>query len=150
MAQLRIMVVEDEGVIAFLLGEILKGMGHDVCATEGTEAGAIAAALRCKPDLMIVDEHLGEGSGLAVVEAVLRGGPAPHIFVSGDTYRIKRLMPDAVVVDKPYDERDLARAIQRALSLGWGAAGPEFVLPDAGAGPPRPAIDAVVQVCGPT
>ena len=142
MAPLRIMVVEDEAVIAFLLGEVLKGMGHDVCATESTEFGAIAAALLCKPDLMIVDEHLGEGSGLAVVEAVLRNGPAPHIFVSGDTSQIKRVRPDAVILEKPYFEPDLARAIQRALALERSASGLEFVLP--GAGLPKSECGAVV------
>jgi CheY-like chemotaxis protein len=112
---LRILVVEDEVIIAYLLAEILDGMGHDVCAIEGSQAGAIAAALLHQPDLMIVDEHLGTGSGLAVVEAVLRNGSTPHIFVSGDTVRIKRLMPDAVVIEKPYHETDLARAIRRAM-----------------------------------
>jgi CheY-like chemotaxis protein len=118
------MIVEDEVFIAFLLGEVLKSMGHEVCATERTQRGAIAAALACKPDLMIVDERLEEGSGLAVVEAVLRNGPTPHIFVSGDTSRIRRLMPDAVVLEKPYQESDLAQAIQRALVLGRAGPGP--------------------------
>ena len=67
-----ILIVEDEAIIAFLLGETLRGMGYDVCATEGTEAGAIAAAKSCKPDLMIIDENLDGGSGIAVVEEVLR------------------------------------------------------------------------------
>jgi CheY-like chemotaxis protein len=112
---LRILVVEDEVIIAYLMAETLECMGHEVCAIEGSQAGAIAAARLHQPDLMIVDEHLGAGSGLAVVEAVLRSGPTPHIFVSGDTVRIKRLMPDAVVLEKPYRETDLARAIRRAM-----------------------------------
>lgn len=116
MRQLRILIVEDEAIIAFLLGETLRGMGYDVCATEGTEAGAIAAARTCKPDLMIVDEHLDGGSGLAVVEEVLRSGPVPHVFVSGDAMRIKRMMPGAVVMEKPYREMDLARSIERAMN----------------------------------
>jgi CheY-like chemotaxis protein len=138
------MIVEDEVFIAFLLGEVLKGMGHEVCASERTQRGAIAAAPVCKPDLMIVDERLEEGSGLAVVEAVLRNGPTPHIFVSGDTSRIRRLMPDAVVLEKPYQEADLARAIQRALALGREAADRDSVRPDIAAVASRPVIDPVV------
>jgi CheY-like chemotaxis protein len=118
MKRLRIMVVEDDAMIAFLLGEILSGMGHDVCALEGTQEGAIAAALRCKPDLMIVDEHLGDGSGLKVVDSVLGNRPIPHVFVSGDVRTIQRMRPHDVIVEKPYSEADLARAIQRALNLG--------------------------------
>ena len=116
MKRLRILVVEDQAVIALLLGEVLDGMGHDVCATEGSEDEAIAAALRCKPDLMIVDEHLGDGSGLSVVEAVLRHGPMAHIFVSGDVMRIRRLRPDAIVMEKPYSAKDLGRAVQQATN----------------------------------
>jgi CheY-like chemotaxis protein len=116
MKRLQIMVVEDDAMIAFLLGEILRGMGHDVCASEATEDEAIAAALGCKPDLMIVDEHLGHGSGLNVVDAVLGHGPVPHVFVSGDARTIRKRRPDAVIVDKPYSEADLARAIRKAMN----------------------------------
>jgi len=122
MKRLRILVVEDDYMIAFLLGEILKGMGHDVCASEGTEDGAIAAALRCKPDLMIVDEHLGAGSGLNVVDVVLGNGPVPHLFVSGDVKKIERLRPHDVIMEKPYSEADLARAIHKAMNPGSGPA----------------------------
>ena len=115
MKRLRILIVEDDRMIAFLLGEVLRGMGHAVCGSEGSEDEAIAAALRCKPDLMIVDAHLGDGSGVAVVDAVVKNGPVPHLFVSGDVIRIKKLRPDAIVIQKPYFENDLARAIQQAM-----------------------------------
>ena len=122
MKRLRILVVEDDAMIAFLLGEILSGMGHDVCAVEASEDDAIAAALRCRPDLMIVDEHLGHGSGLRVVDAVLENGAVPYLFVSGDIKRIQRVRPHAVIVEKPYFEADLARAIEKAMSPGPGPA----------------------------
>ena len=115
MKRLRILIVEDDGMIAFLLGEVLKGMGHAICASEATEDDAIAAALRCRPDLMIVDENLGAGSGIAVVDAIVKNGPVPHLFVTGDLMRIKKRRPDAIVIQKPYFENDLARAIQQAI-----------------------------------
>jgi len=116
MKHLRILVVEDDGIVAFLLGEILTGLGYDVCGIESDEAGAIAAARRCKPDLMIVDEHLGRESGLAVMDAVLQDGAMPHVFVSGDTSEIRAQRPLAVVLEKPYFETDLEQAIWRALA----------------------------------
>jgi chemotaxis response regulator CheB len=117
MKQLRILVVEDDGMIAFLLGQVLEGMGHEVCGIEANKASAITAAKRCKPDLMIVDEHLGRESGLSVMESVLRDGPLPHIFVSGDTARIRRLKPLAIILEKPYFQPDLEQAILRAIPL---------------------------------
>jgi len=115
MAALRVLLVEDEAVIAVLLAEVLGGMGYEVCAIEATEADAVAAAARCRPDLMIVDARLGTGSGVAAVEEILRTGPVPHVFVSGDSSIVQALRPDAVVMQKPFREAGLARAIQQAL-----------------------------------
>ena len=115
MRALRVLVVEDNAIIGMLLAEVLAGMGHDVCAIEATEADAVTAATRCGPDLMFVDVQLGDGSGVSAVEKILRTGFVPHVFVSGDTLGVRALRPDAVVIQKPFRESDLARAIQRAL-----------------------------------
>ena len=114
MTSLRVMVVEDDSVIGMLLAELLTHMGHDVCAIESNEAGAVTAAARCKPDLMIVDVSLGEGSGLAAVDKICRAGLVPHLFVSGDIASIRALRPDAVLVQKPFHQTELAWAIESA------------------------------------
>ncbi len=113
---LRILVVEDNGIIGMLLAGMLEDMGHDVCAVAATEGDAVAAAGRYKPDLMIVDAQLNDGSGVSAVEAILRSGFVSHLFVSGDTAKVRALRPGAVVLQKPFVEVELARAIQRALN----------------------------------
>jgi CheY-like chemotaxis protein len=55
MKALRVLVVEDDVLIGMLFADALAAMGYDVCAIEATEADAVAAAARYKPDLMIVD-----------------------------------------------------------------------------------------------
>ena len=90
MKALRVLVIEDDALIAMLLAELLAGMGHDVCATAATEAEAVIAATRYGPDLMIVDAGLGRGSGVSAVEEILRAGPVAHVFVSGDAERVRR------------------------------------------------------------
>ena len=115
MKALRVLVVEDEMLIGMLLADTLVAMGHDVCAVEATEAGAVAAAARCNPDLMIVDARLCQGSGVSAVEEILRTGWIPHVFVSGETTTIQALRPGAIVIQKPFRDIDLNRAIQRAL-----------------------------------
>jgi two-component system, response regulator PdtaR len=114
---LRIMVVEDDALIGILLTEMLEEMGHSVCAVAYTETEAVAAALCCKPDLMLVDARLRHGSGLSAVTEILRFGYIPHIFVTGDTAEVQRLRPDAVIIDKPFREKDLTAGIRRALDL---------------------------------
>ena len=116
MARLRILLVEDEALIGMLLAEVLTDMGHDVCGIEVTEAGAVAAAMHCNPDLMIVDVWLADGNGISAITEILRAGPMPHFFVSGDVAMVRSLKPDAEVVQKPFRERDLTQAILRALS----------------------------------
>ena len=116
MKALRVLVIEDDALIAMLLSELLAGMGHDVCATAATEAEAVSAAACYKPDLMIVDAGLGRGSGVAAVEEILHAGPLAHLFISGDAGRIRTRKPGAIVVHKPFREAELARAIDMALA----------------------------------
>lgn len=112
---MRVLVVEDDVIIGTLLAEMLTGMGHDVCGIEATEADAVSAAARCKPDLMIVDVRLGEGSGIAAIDTIHLVGPVPHVFVSGDISGIRALRPGSIFIRKPYREADLARVMQEAL-----------------------------------
>lgn len=117
MKRLRILVVEDDFWIGMLLGEMLEEMGHDVCSIEATEAGAVTAAIRCRPDLMIVDMRLRDGSGVSAIAEILRADPVPYLFFSGDISAVQALSPGAVCIRKPFGEADIARAIERALGV---------------------------------
>jgi two-component system, response regulator PdtaR len=116
----RVLVVEDEPLIALLLAELLTSLGWDVCAIESCEAGAVKAATQLNPDLMIVDGQLGEECGVAAMTTILEQGFVPHFFVSGDDRRIKEMMPGSIVIQKPFFELDLARAIKGALAQTAG------------------------------
>ncbi len=111
----RVLVVEDDAMIGVLLGEMLEEMGYEVCGIEATEADAVTAAARCRPDLMIIDVQLGDGSGVSAIDTIHRAGPVPHVFVSGDIARIRALRPGSIAIQKPYRESELALVIQRAL-----------------------------------
>jgi CheY-like chemotaxis protein len=117
MQALSVLVVEDDPMIGMLLAEMLEAMGHNVCAIETTEAAAVIAAAEYRPDLMIVDARMGEGSGLSAVDKILRTGFVPYLFISGNFSKVTALRPDAVVLEKPFREAELTRAIQRALDL---------------------------------
>jgi two-component system, response regulator PdtaR len=112
----NILVVEDEVLIGMLLTDILTEFGHLVCAVERSESGAVTAAARFKPDLMIVDAHLTDGSGIAAVEKILKHRFVPHIFVTGDRLGTLLLRPNDIVIEKPFRERDLVQAIARAIA----------------------------------
>jgi CheY-like chemotaxis protein len=112
----RVLIVEDEAMIAMLFAEVLRELGHEICATETTEAGAVASAARHHPDLMIVDEWLHPGSGISAVEQIIRSGFIPHIFVTGDPLDGRTLTPGALVLQKPFILSELVWAIKSALA----------------------------------
>ena len=117
MKPLRVLVIEDDALIAMALAELLAALGHEVCATAATESEAVAAAARCDPDLMIVDAGLRLGSGISAVEEILRRGPRSHVVISGDAARVRLRKPDAVVVRKPFRLAELASAIDMAVDV---------------------------------
>jgi CheY-like chemotaxis protein len=113
---LRIMVVEDDAIIAMLTAETLEAMGHQVCAIVGNETDAVFAAKRDHPDLLIVDANLDEGDGISAVRRILLNRRVPHIFISGDVLSAGHLDAEAIVLQKPFQEQDLARAIRQAFA----------------------------------
>ncbi|MEO5599141.1 MAG: response regulator [Novosphingobium sp.] len=120
MTALRILVAEDDAMIAMFLSDLLEALGHVVCAAIDTEAATVAAALLHRPDLMIVDEALRDGSGIAAVQEIEMTLPVPHIFATGDCYRVLRAEPNAIVLQKPFNAQALVRAIERALQPAIG------------------------------
>jgi CheY-like chemotaxis protein len=120
MKALRVLVVENDALIGMMIAETIVGMGHDVSAIAATKADALAAVAQCRPQLMVVDVRLDDGSGVSVVEEVCRTGPVPHVFVTGGTLQVDALRPGAVVVRKPFRRLDLASGIQRALGAASG------------------------------
>jgi CheY-like chemotaxis protein len=110
---LRILVVEDDALIALLLAEMLSEMGHEVCGAASTEEAAVTQAATSRPDLIIMDRLLGSGSGVAAIDRILLAGPMPHVMMSGNAAGRRR--PGGVVLAKPFMQRDLACAIQAAV-----------------------------------
>ena len=102
-------------MLGMLLGEMLEDMGYAIDPLETTQAGAVASVARRRPDVMIVDVGLGEGSGLVAMDEILAAGFVPHIFMSGNVKRVEALRPGTPVLEKPFDQGQLERAIQCVL-----------------------------------
>lgn len=110
-----VFIVEDEPVIAMLISEVVKSLGFLVCDIAVNEADAVKTALIRLPDLMIIDGHLREGSGVAAMETILQSLIMPCVFVTGDKRGISERIPGAVILEKPFFVPDLERAIAQAL-----------------------------------
>lgn len=118
MKPLRILVVEDDAIIAMLFEELLAIMGHEVCGNVGTQSEAITSAAKSHPDLMIVDDRLSKGSGPGAMTEILSRGPMAHLFVTGNAARVKVAMPDSIVISKPFRSDELSAGIESAMRQG--------------------------------
>ncbi len=116
MPKLSILIVEDEAIIGMLLSEVVEGMGHAVIGVAGTEGAAIALAEEYSPDLLIVDAGLTSGNGVSAVDTITATRFVPHIFTTGDALKVRLLKPDAIILEKPFNEAELEEAIASALS----------------------------------
>ena len=116
----RILVVEDEAVIAMEVESRLISMGYEVvgCAASGEQALAIARAN--KPDLALMDIHIrGDRDGIAVA-AELRdqfGFPCVFLTAYGDSATIERASQTGPMgyLLKPFSDREIHAAIEIGL-----------------------------------
>lgn len=116
---LRLLVVEDEALVALDLADIVTRMGATVVATTATEDDAMAAFERHRPDAVLMDVRLRRGDGIAASQRLRTAGPAPIVFVTAstdaDTRRRMEAIAGAPIVSKPVRARDLRFAILAAI-----------------------------------
>ncbi|MGI4746011.1 MAG: response regulator [Janthinobacterium lividum] len=112
---IRILIIEDDAVIASLLAEVLTGLGYDVCATAATESAAVVAAARFAPNLMIVDVELETGSGISAVATIQQEASVPYFFMTAGATQL--VSDGAVVLQKPFREADIVHAIDRTVGF---------------------------------
>ena len=62
----RVMIVDDHPMWREGVARDLGGRGYDVCATASDVAGAVKIALATRPDVVVMDLQLGDGSGVEV------------------------------------------------------------------------------------
>ena len=106
----RVLVVEDEPLIAFDTEHFLSGEGFEIVATIDTVAEALAV-LEAGEDihLVLVDVNLSDGSGVDVARAA-HGRGIKVVFVTGNCPGEARSLAVGCLA-KPYPQRDLLSAI---------------------------------------
>ncbi len=120
-APLRLMVVEDEALIADELQHRLEKLGHSVVAVCDTASAAVAAAERERPDLVLMDIRLkGAGDGIQAAEHIYAqfGLPVVYLTAHSDQATFSRARGGAGIFGyliKPVQERELVIAMQVAL-----------------------------------
>ncbi len=118
--RLRILIVEDETVVAMLLEDMLEDLGHVVVGTAASHAAAIAAAVTSRPDLALMDINLGHGgNGIEAALELRRRFDLPSVFLSAylssPSVREQAQAAEPLgFVSKPCTERQIEVVLKRA------------------------------------
>lgn len=121
MGQVKILVVEDEVVIADNICMILEDLGYEVLEPAIDYEEAVETIDSQKPDLSILDIQLaGKRDGVHLAEVIQNKYHFPFIFLTSNSdaatiERVKAVNPYAFLV-KPFRKEDLFTSIELALN----------------------------------
>lgn len=118
-AQKKVLIVEDEMIIALLLERMVENLDHQVVdkVTSGEEA--ISAAKKHQPDLILMDIRLkGEMDGIEAMLRIHEMSTIPVIYISGntDTINQEKIKQTEYIefLSKPITISDLSRSFNLA------------------------------------
>jgi DNA-binding NarL/FixJ family response regulator len=117
----RVLIVEDEALVALNIEGALIEAGFDVVGTFDTEHEAVNAAQQLRPDLVILDITLSEGDGISAAKKIQQLTSAKIIFVSGNsdprTLSAAYGVQPAGFIRKPFATETFAKFVIEALAL---------------------------------
>ena len=117
----RVMIIEDEAIIAVDLEGIVADMGHKVTGVARTEQGAVDLAKRELPDLILSDIQLADNSsGIDAVNRIVANHPEiPVIFITAFPERLLtgEGPEPAFLISKPYTEEQVRSAVSQAMYM---------------------------------
>lgn len=114
----RVLIIEDESIIALHIKSIVEGLGHQVLRIVRTRDEAVAAASELQPDLVLADISLADGSsGIDAVKDILEEQSVPVIFITAFPERLltgERPEP-TYLITKPFEPETVTATIGQAL-----------------------------------
>lgn len=117
----KIMIVEDEPLVAELLEERLKMLGYRIAASVRTGEEAVEKTAELAPDLVLMDVILaGKMDGVEAAAAIHKRCDIPVVFLTGyaddETLRRAQLTEPLGYLLKPFENRELHAAITVSLN----------------------------------
>lgn len=118
--QTRIMIVEDEAIVAMEIENRLRDLGYGVCAMAVSGEAALQKASETHPDLILMDIRLkGAMDGVEAASQIRTYLDIPIIYLTAHSdehtlQRVKVSEPFGYIL-KPFEERELHTTIEMAL-----------------------------------
>jgi DNA-binding response OmpR family regulator len=137
LADSTVLVVEDEGLIAFDVVDALRDAGCRQVHLAASVAGATALIHQHSPHVAVLDVRLGHENSFPIADmlALMR---TPFVFLTSERQEtFPHQHRDRPLVAKPYSATDLVAAVVKALNPGAPAEAPPLA-----ASPPDPADSA--------
>ena len=114
----RVLIIEDEPIIAMDIETIVRDLGHDVTGVAVTRDEAVALAMEDRPGLVLADIQLADdSSGIDAVKDILAEFDVPVIFITAFPERLltgERPEP-TFLITKPFQRSTVKAAISQAL-----------------------------------
>jgi two-component system response regulator LytT len=120
MSKVKLLIVEDEMIIASDMKLMLMSVGYDVCGIARSSEKALALVAEHKPDLVLIDINLGKDiEGIELGRIVGEKFHLPFIFCTSHSdsrtvTEAKQVRPNGYLL-KPFTKDDLYVAIEMAL-----------------------------------
>ena len=114
----KVLIIEDEPIIALDLTRLVRELGHTVVGTAATRDEAVALARKTKPGLVLADVRLADGSnGIDAAHDILADMDIPVIFITAfPEHLLTGDKPEpAFLITKPFREEAVKALVAQAL-----------------------------------
>ena len=120
MTRAKILIVEDEVILAKELSAFLEESGYEVIGRAATGAEAVTWAEQTSPDLVLMDIKLrGDIDGIQVAREITNRTDTPIVYLtahtSTDLFQRAKITEPFAYLTKPVSYQDLERTIEMAL-----------------------------------
>src|SRR5579863_10378982 len=128
MAMSKVLVAEDDVLIADLLEDVLAVGGYEVCGIARTVAEAIELGELHRPDIAMIDLRLADGNGTEVAARLNRDHRTGVLYATGNAEHPQLVHAEGdAVLKKPFRPHDLVRALKIVEQIvATGTASPPF------------------------
>ncbi len=120
---IKILIVEDEQIVAVAIEGHLQGLGYQVVGNAASGQEACEKAAELEPDLVLMDMRIeGPMDGIEAARRIRQSRDVPVVFLTAysdvDTVERAKVAEPYGYIVKPYDPRDLHTTIEMALHKG--------------------------------
>ena len=115
------LIIEDEVSTVDRVEQTLRGLGYQSFDIAFSGSEAVAAARRRCPDIITANLRLVDGSGVDAVLEICSGQAIPVVFITAQATEIRKRLPQAIIVEKPFLEERIKSACALASATPFSS-----------------------------